>query len=228
MRGPAQAASWFFVCLALPAILLFTAMGTWTAVLPHWPMVGWLFAFPLLGAEWARLAETQGPLLRRLTAFAAAVLVGGLMLLASHATTGWINRAAPQLFARQDPTLDLYDWRALAPALAARGLLQPGTAVAAMHWIDAGRINFALGGKVPVLCLCDQPHHFPFVNNPRDFVGRDILLIGTPRFSPEGFASRANAFSHIDQLPPLTLTRGDQPAFTVRLARGHQFRISAP
>lgn len=227
-RGPAHPRSWFFVCLALPPIVIFTVMGLWAQVLPHWPMVGWLFAFPLLGAEWARLAETHGPLLRGLTALAAIVLLAGLALLASHAATGWINRVAPALLARDDPTLDVYDWRALKGDLDARGLLGAGTVVAATHWIDAGRINYALGGAAPVLCLCDDPHHFRFVNDPRRYAGRDILLVGTGRFAKAGFADRASSFDAIAPLAPITLTRGGQPAFVVELARGHRLRTSPP
>jgi hypothetical protein len=227
-RGPAQPRSWFFACLALPPIVVFTVMGLWAPVLPHWPMVGWLFVFPLLGAEWARLAEHHAPLLRNLTALAAVALVAGLALLASHAATGWINRAAPALLARDDPTLDLYDWRGLKAELVARGLLGPGTVVAATHWIDAGRINYALGGAAPVLCLCDDPHHFRFANDPRRFAGRDILLVGTGRYSKADFADRAGSFDAIAPLAPITLTRGGQPAFVVELARGLRLRTSPP
>jgi hypothetical protein len=78
---------------------------------------------------------------------------------------------------RQDPTLDLFDWRDLKPALAARGLLAPGTIIATPHWIDAGKINYALAGEFVVLCVSPDPREFAFLQDEQRFAGRDAIIV---------------------------------------------------
>ena len=54
---------------------------------------------------------------------------------------------------RTDPTAEGLDWISLRDDLRARGLLPPGTVVAALNWRDAGKIGYALGPDVTMLCL---------------------------------------------------------------------------
>jgi len=71
------------------------------------------------------------------------------------------------------PVDDLIDWR---------GIDAAGQAfVAAPSWIQAGKVSWALGPDVPVVCLCTAPHQFAFTRDPRDFVGRDALLVMRPK-----------------------------------------------
>ncbi len=100
-------------------------------------------------------------------AFALFVLLAG-----THLATGWAYRAAPRLFGRRDPGQDMLAWRDAGPALRARGLSGPHTFFAATDWIDAGKLSYALGPGAPVLCLCAEPHHFPFIRSQRDYLGR--------------------------------------------------------
>ena len=53
----------FLVALAAPPIVLFTLTPIWGARgLPHWPMPGWFFLYPLLGRRWlgARRLDRAG------------------------------------------------------------------------------------------------------------------------------------------------------------------------
>ena len=50
-RGRGDERRLFLLCLSLPPILAFTLTPLWGARgLPHWPMPGWFFVYPLLGA----------------------------------------------------------------------------------------------------------------------------------------------------------------------------------
>ena len=50
-RSPGRDADRLLLALSLPAIVIFSIAPLWsTRGLPHWPMPGWLFVFPLLGA----------------------------------------------------------------------------------------------------------------------------------------------------------------------------------
>jgi 4-amino-4-deoxy-L-arabinose transferase-like glycosyltransferase len=218
-RGPAARASWFFAALAVVPIVLFTVLGLWTRVLPHWSIAGWLFAFPLLGDGIARWEPLRPRLVRLAAGCSAALLVAILGLAASQAATGWISRIAPT-FARGDPTLDLLDWHALKPELAARGLIGPGMFVAAVRWFDAGKVNYALGGEPPVLCLCRDSHQFAFLHDVRQFAGHDAVVLSRSEWQ---LAAAARYFVRFEQLPDIILTRGGAPAIVLKTARGTGF-----
>lgn len=206
----------YFGWLAAPAIVIFTLLGFVTRVLPHWPMIGWLFAFPLLGRALAQHEPAYGRLIRRSAAATAVVLVGALALAASHAATGWVSRAAPGLLAK-DPTLDLYDWRGLASALS----VPPGGFIGAVHWIEAGKVNYALGRETPVLCLCSDARHFAYLNDRRGFIGRDAVLVSR---SGDALRTAAVGFDRFERMPDIVLTRGGLPAVTLKAARGFGYK----
>lgn len=203
-----------FGWLAAPAIVLFLALGLVTRVLPHWPAAGWVFAFPLLGAALAKLERDHGDLLRRVATGTAALLLGFFVFVASQANYGWLGRVVPL---PKDPTLEFLDWRGLEPALSARGLMTEGTVVAAGHWTSAAKINYALGRHVPVLCLCDEPHHFAFLNDPKAYVGADAILLS--RHS-DRLAALAQRFERAEPLEDIVLMRAGQPAVILKAARG--------
>ncbi|HLJ71727.1 MAG TPA: glycosyltransferase family 39 protein, partial [Roseiarcus sp.] len=78
----------FLLCLALPPIMFFTLTPLWGARgLPHWPMPGWLFAYPLLGVWLAPRAS----LARRGWAIGSAAALALVALIAvAEARTGFL------------------------------------------------------------------------------------------------------------------------------------------
>jgi hypothetical protein len=139
-------------------------------------------------------------------------------VLASQAATGWLGGLLPP---RADPTLALLDWHGLRPVLAERKLLDAATpAVAGPHWIDAGKLNYALGRDVPVLCVCDNPQHFRFLRPAAEFAGRNVLLIGRARSIDRFEASLAQRFERLEPLEPITLARNGRPALELKVIRG--------
>lgn len=204
----------FFFWLSAPAILLFLALGFVTRILPHWPMAGWLFAFPLLGRAFAGYTNLNAARLHRAAMITAVLLLGFFAVGASQAAYGWIGRLVPM---PKDPTLDLYNWSALAPALAERRLVPANGFVATPHWIETGKVNYALGGQVAVLCLCNDARHFAFINHEARHVGTDAVLLSRHADQLAGLAGR---FEKFENLPDIVLTRAGQPAVTLKVARG--------
>jgi hypothetical protein len=217
--GPRERESWFFATLAVLPIMVFTLIGFWTRVLPHWPAAGWLFTFPLLGDGLAQMERAHPRLVHLATVSSAALLVAILGIAVSQATTGWIGRVAPALASR-DPTLDLFDWRALKVELDAGGLLRPGMFVGAVRWYEAGKMNYALGGEPAVLCLCRDPRQFAFLHDARLFSGRDAIVVGRAEWQ---VAAAARYFARFERLPDITLTRGGQPVVVLKAVRGTGF-----
>jgi hypothetical protein len=164
----------FLFCLAMPPIVLFTLTPLWGARgFPHWTMSGWFFAYPLLGA-WLDERATSVNELRRWALVSCGTLaaVGAVFLL--QAATGWPLRLLPTWPAVADPTLEVFAWRDLRAA----PLLEPAPAlVLSTHWSDAGKIALALGPKVPIFVLSDDPRGWAFVEDAGRLLGRDGVLI---------------------------------------------------
>jgi len=222
-QGPRVPQSWYLALLASGPILFFTAASAVAHGLPHWPMPGWLFVFPLLGAEAARWERVRPKLVLAAVAAAAAILTVTAAGMASDAANGWAARLVPASMARNDPTLDLLDWNEAAIVIQERHLLAGNTkAVAGTRWFEAGKLNYALGRQVPVLCLCANPQQFRFLHNSTDYAGQDVLVIGASR----GLRNEAVArwFGRVEPLAPIVLHRTGTAAMELSLFRGIGFR----
>ena len=227
--GPGHQRRWLLCCVAVGPIAAFTLVALGGRVgLPHWQAPGYLLLFPLLGASVAaRLARGDAAVRRWLIA---SVVAFPLLLAAAatHTATGWMSRVAPGLLGRGDPSLEALDWRDLGPALRDRGLLEePGRFVAATRWIEAGKIAYALGPGVPVLCLCAAPHHFAFLEDQRAFLGRDAVLI--ERSGSERVADAyLPYFDSVRRLGTVPIRRGGRPGLEVDLYLARGFRRTFP
>jgi len=122
-----------------------------------------------------------------------------------------------------DPTLDLVNWTELGPAIAERHLAESNiAAVAALSWIEAGKLNYAIGKDIPVLCLCDEPHEFRYQHDLRAFAGKDILIVGTEKYASNPHVARL--FARTQTLTSVVLHRASEPAIELTLIRGTGFR----
>ncbi len=224
-RGPRDPAAWLFACLAVLPIGGFTLVGFWTQALPHWAAVGWLFAFPLLGARLAHLEQCRPRLPAQLAAMSGALVVLLLALWTSQADSGWIERLAPG-FARRDPTLDLLDWAALRPAVLSLRSSDPQLVVAAVSWIDAGKADYVLGGSAPVLCLSPDAREFGVQRPLKSFSGRDALIVASAERA-DWLELAAPHFRRVVPAADVVLTRGGRAALTLHTARGYGLRSGA-
>lgn len=218
-RGPRDGVAWLFGCLGVVPLVSFSLAGLWTKVLPHWPAIGWLYAFPLLGQLLASIEHTRPRVPLWIASGTAGLLICMVSLAASQATTGWIDRWVPALRAN-DPTLDLLDWRGLNATVAKLQLRGQGTMVATVSWIDAGKVDYALGGAVPVLCLSRDPRQFAFMHDQRSLSGRDALIVAAAG-RPDWLRLAQPHFRRIEPMEDLVLTRAGQPALTLHTAYGY-------
>lgn len=226
--GPKDARRWYLALIASGPILFFTLANIVSKGLPHWPMPGWLFLFPILGAEAARFAKARPKLLYGAVIASAAALLAIASVLGTNARTGWLIGNAPEDVRHADPTLDLMDWSELKPALAARHLLNAQSPViAATHWAEAGKLNYIMGRKVSVLCLCADPQQFRYLEKPRRFAGQDITVIGVHRTPAEIESALGGLFDRFATLPPIILHRDGHPAIELTIIRGIDFHPAA-
>ncbi len=168
--------------MAAVPILLFAVVSIWSSghILYHWSAPGTLMLFPLLGAEVSRRLASGALGLRRVIIGTAAFILLGVFLAATEMRFNWVAALlGPQVLAKARDIEGGVDWTGLGPALAARGLLsRPGLVIGVTRWNDAGKVDYALGGKLPVIVLADGHSRI------RHHVPRGCLR-GTPCISPD-------------------------------------------
>ena len=229
----------FLTALALPSILVFTAVPLWGGdSLPHWQMPGWLFLLPVLGKAIAGLEARTGEPSRLAHGFA--VVTTALLALAAAAvlfvrvmtpSQGAIARIGIGGFLEESVT-----WRGLASGLAERGLLSAKPAagprdrpvVVAFRWIEAARIAEALGNRATVVVFDPDPRGFAFLADPAEYVGRDLILVGRPKTFAAGLERVAPFFERIDRVAPVGVTLGDTVLFDAQIAVGRRLKKPYP
>jgi len=219
-RGPADKGRWLLLCLAAPPLIFFTLISLWSRVLFHWAAPGYLMLLPLLGDAIAR-----GQWSRRWLAATAVVVVLGAAFVGSEVRFNWPPLTIGDFRLGEDPGVAAVDWTSLRTELAERGLLdRPGVVVAATRWLDAGKIDYALGGRAPVICLGSDPREYGIIAPVADYAGADVLIVA-PGASPAAIAARfGKLFDSIDTLTPATVLHDGRPALTLPLYLGRRLR----
>lgn len=193
-RGRGDERRLFLLCLSLPPIVAFTLTPLWGARgLPHWPMPGWLFVYPLLGAwlseEWVNRAYLSR------WAIASTALLGVAALgLTTQAATGWANGLIRLPPGAVDPTLEALSWDRLAQSPLLRGADAPAPAfVVSTKWSEGGKIAIALGPSLPVIVYSEDPRGMAFLDDSSRFVGQDAVII-VPRAKLSAAAAQFEPF----------------------------------
>ena len=226
LDGPAKDRQWLMACLAIGPIALFTAVAwTGTRTHPHWAAPGYLMLFPLLGFRVARAIESgrRGTRVWIIaTAASLAVLLGGTITLAylPWPPFSWLEGTT-----LDDPLLDALDWSNLEAELQARHLLgRPSLFVAATRWDEAGKIDYALHGKMAVLCLARDQRGYGTLTRPRAHIGEDALIIGRNLPSSRIQNVYGSHFESIEELPSITIRQGGRAAFELSVYLAHKLR----
>lgn len=170
---------WYCLMLAAPAIVVFTIAPLWgDKGLPHWAMPGWLLLFPVLGAMLARAAADGRRWQGRWASASAAILIALWALMISDTAAAWIG---PALHLKSDPSWETISWTPLRAEIARRKTAPNRCLfVAAVSWIEGGRISQAAGDLAPVRVLSDDPRGFGFLKRPASLVGCDALIVARP------------------------------------------------
>jgi 4-amino-4-deoxy-L-arabinose transferase-like glycosyltransferase len=215
--GPgADRKTWLLCCMAAPPIVLFALVAAWSSgrVLFHWAAPGYLMLFPLLGREIAVRLHRRD--VRAWIWGTAALTAVALLLIAVEFNAAPAQAALARLHLRQDPNLEAVDWRELRDVLAARGVLTtPGLVAGAANWRDAGRLDYALGGAVPVLCLSDDRRQYGLNAPPAAFSGRPVLVVTRANGQvPDAYVADWRP------LAPVTIHHDGRPVLDLALALG--------
>jgi 4-amino-4-deoxy-L-arabinose transferase-like glycosyltransferase len=226
-RGPSDRGSWLLFCLAASPILLFTVAALWGTALFHWAAPGYLMLLPLLGDTIARRQRTSR-LVRIWLGATATFIIFGVVFVASEARLNWLPGLVEDFQLGRDPNLDVVDWTSLRTELAKRGFLdRAGLVVATLKWHEAGKIDYALGGRIPVICLGPDPRQYGLAANPAVYAGADVVIVA-PRRSLSQIENQFGArFDSIEPIAPATVTHAGRPAIELPLFIGHRLHKSS-
>jgi 4-amino-4-deoxy-L-arabinose transferase-like glycosyltransferase len=216
-RGPRAWRGWLLCCLGVLPIVLFAAVAAWSGkrVLYHWAAPGYLMLFPLLG-DWLARRLALGDRVVRRALLGTSVLVVALVAFAtSEVRWYWLPPIAGYFTPGHDPTIEAVDWTSVRDEILARGLLKPGMILGATRWQDCGKLDYAFGGTVPVVCLTDDPREYGANGSGAGHAGADVLVV-VPGGTLEGFRRQAGAgLASIIRLPSVTLGHANQAISTV-------------
>jgi hypothetical protein len=147
-----------------------------------------------------------------------------------HARTGLATPLLPEAAREKDPTLDMIPWTPLEGLLADAGIEpgQSGVVLAAPHWIQGGRVGAALADRWPVIVADENAHHFPFLHDRRDFVGDDVIFVGTREGVESAMERFEDRFDGFEDLGRVDLERGGEVVMTLGAIRGNDLRSPLP
>ncbi len=221
-RGPEAKPDWLCFCLSLFPILLFPIVAVWSQqrVLFHWAAPGYVFLFPLLGRMLAEAAAVRRLWVRAWLGLSLGVWVLGLLAAVSDLRWNWLEKFTHG----SDPMLEILDWTPLRTELAERGLLARPGVFAALRWQDAGKLAYALGPGVPVVCLGNDPREFGLVQNLAALRGRDLVLIAPNYDLPRLQQAVEGRFQSLTALPPLRLSHAGKTALVLPVFLGRGFQ----
>jgi hypothetical protein len=241
-RRPPQPERRFVAWLAVLPIVFFTGVAAYAATSTqhfHWPTPGYLLLLLPLGDTLYRGLARGKSVYRwslRATAVVSVVLMAGIT---THIGTGWL-RDLPMLAARPgesqdptdpaDPTFECVDYTSLERAFAERGLLdRKDIFVFSDWWILAGKIDYGLKGKLPVLAFTrhDNPRDFAFFDRSERWLGKDGIFVTTK--TPEQVAARfGRYFARITPVGQVDVGRAGRAEFTFTLYRCENLLMPYP
>jgi 4-amino-4-deoxy-L-arabinose transferase-like glycosyltransferase len=225
-RGPSDRERWLLVCLAAPPLILFAAASLRGKVLFHWAAPGYLMLLPLLGDSVARYWHSCRAVRVYIGATAGFVVLGS-SLFASEVRFNWLPAVIGDFRPGKDPSLALVNWTSLKDQLAERGLLErPNLVVAALRWSDAGKIDYALGGGLPVICLGPDAREYGLLARRDDHAGADVLIVTRAPFD-KIVGQFWFLFDSIEPMAPAAVLHAGHPALRLNLFLGHRLHKAA-
>jgi hypothetical protein len=223
--------AWFLASLGLPAILIFNVLPLVGARgLPHWPMPGWLFIFPLAGALLAQASASGWRLPRWLYAGS-----GGLLAALAVAVLAILNSATLDLALLRTPGMldgkgaftplitEGGDWTGLGEALSDRGLQpNPNRFVVALKWNEAARISAELGAGPVVTVFNPDARGFAFLTDQRTLVGKDAVVVADWRADLDIAAAVRPYFETVDEPHLVEISVAAGIPKTIAVVSGHK------
>lgn len=228
--GPNNGRTWFLFCAGALPIIFFACLRLSPSPAKgyHWAASGYLLICPLAGWLIEDFIKRWPSMMRGLTQTVIATFVLILGIIVVDTKTNWLWSVLPSL-AQHDPLLkDSVDWSDL--TLAVKRLEDSGPQPivgVGLDWEECVKADWALRGRVPILCLTQKPLQYPLLRSQSDFRGRDVIVFSRrPWQAIVGLS--ANYFSSVEQLETIVLKDFGRPFSELTIARGTNFNGQYP
>ncbi len=236
-HGAKAQEKWFIGWMSVGPIVLFTTVSAYASIgfHFHWQAPGYLILFLLLGDtihKRLQLRDNATKLwLRSSAAFTCVVLI----LVTTHTATGWGRSIVPNWLEKKtkkinDPTLEALDYTELEAEFDRRGYFgKENLFVFTNRWFQSGKVDYALKGKMPVLCFhSSDTRSFSFFNNHEEWLGKDGILVSTKKYLDDPVSSYGKYFSKIYFLGMVKIHRGRHVEETLYLHYCQNFHTLYP
>ena len=220
--GPRVARDWLLFCLAIGPIAVFTLVAiTGTKTLFHWAAPGYVFACILLGRDIQRDLDVGVVATVRWVRGSIAAIALVFMAVIAIAKLPWPDILLPHGKYVPYPLIETQSWGEVRDVLAQRGLLaKPDIFVAGLKWHEAGRLDVALAGALPVRCLCADARGYGVLYDNRMMSGHDVIVI-TPDLRKDEFdALKQTTFQSLTRIDDIAIHHASQTVQTLQVYVG--------
>jgi hypothetical protein len=234
-RRPPQPERRFIAWLSVTPIVLFSGVAAWSSTSQHhfhWATPGYLLLFLPLGETLHRGLARGSHFYRWALGATAGVALVAIIVMTTHVATGWLQDLpvlSRLLTGIEDPTYECVDMTGLERAFAERGLLdRQDVFVFSDWWFRAGKVDYALKGRLPVLAFTrSDPRGFAFFHRAEEFLGKDGILVTTK--NPAEVTGRFERyFERITPLGQVAVGRRGRAEYTLYLYRGEILKTPYP
>jgi hypothetical protein len=144
----------------------------------------------------------------------------GMTVVATQVRFDWLHSVIA--LEGRDPDIEAVDWTSL------RGeVSRPGMIVGVPDWRDAGKIAYALGPDVTVVCLNQDARQFGIAWPPTRFIGADMLILA-PEHRERVPDELGRAFDSIEPLPDASIRHAGRTLQAVAVFQGRRLRVWPP
>lgn len=219
-RNPSSAER-FLLWLVIVPISIFTLMPFFGKLaIPHWYNSGWLFALPLLGKWLSAKSETWLRVWGVVCAAYSAVIFVGYFVIVSLGPF-WPSSIAG--FKLRDPTEWDHSWIDLRKAVNWPASTSPSsTFIVVNRWRVGGKVGVEFGPEVSICDFSGDPRGFAFVCDPKNFLGRDALIVIPTNDAEYYLPSIGKYFSSFDASQEIVINRGTGRERTLTLTLAHK------
>ena len=188
--GTKDKAHWFCFATAIFPIVFFTVVTLWSNLgfHFHWQAPGYMMLFPPLGAAFYSFYKKGGKSRkwgRVWIFFSLIVTTFFCIVLQIHAATGFWSFYGPKWFGhlfgeKYDPTMEGYDYDDLQQRFKKEGWLNPEKYfIASNRWWLAGKVDWALRGKLPIVAFDNDPRNIAYFFDQKKLLGKDAIFVSS-------------------------------------------------
>lgn len=224
----------FVFWMAFPPIAFFTTITLWTntAFHFHWQAPGYIVLFIALG-NFILNKENNNPnyhtFWKSWWVFSTIFLIGFSTIALIYTETGFFKQFGPRWFTGKfvqlyDPTIEGYDFDDIAKRFHKEGWIKDDRIfIITDKWWNAGKIDWPLRGKKPVLVFSNDPRNYAYFDNPNNLMGFDAIIF-TQKAEKWFMTKITPFFESIEKLPDLVIYRSQIPEENYKIFIGRGFK----